>query len=64
MCLSFQSERKRKGREKLGSEYDFRIGVKVTLFIIVFNFKLLDGFLSCPSFFVLSNIIFKGKLLQ
>ena len=29
MCLSFQSERKRKGWEKLGSECDFRIGVKV-----------------------------------
>ena len=27
-CFIFQSERKRKGREKLGSEYDFRIGVK------------------------------------
>ena len=29
MCLSFPSERKRKGREKLGSECDFHIGVKV-----------------------------------
>ena len=28
-CFIFQSERKRKGMEKLGSEYDFRIGVKV-----------------------------------